>query len=1430
MLTIIRLHGELGQKFGRRHVLDISTPAEAIRGIEANRPGLKAYLASAGDRGVDFRVQVGKADLENPVLVNFAARGRDIRISPVVRGAKDKWVPIVAGIALVALTWGAGAGYLGVAAKGLVGANVMGISGLTYGAMVGGIGFSLAASGIAQALAPTPKFDAGTNGSKSDLFGGPVNATVQGLPVPLVYGGPIVVGSIRISAGIKSEDKSGATAAKTGITGTEGEGPFTDDPDYPTYTAPASTSNVKGRNLESIQVARLLDLICEGEIAGLCDAAGTLLAYENRNKGIFFDRTVIQNADGTFNYKDAATAIKYGTNAQDYLPGFPETESTTVVNAEVIKGSDKVGNAITRTIPAGAYDAVRIDVQIPALWKIDSKGNQIGAAVHFGIHLYESGTWKECVGSNVLDNGELDGLIQGTATEPYVRSYRIPLQGAGPWDIRILKESTDAADTTKEQSRIFWTSYTTIIDQKLRYPNSVIAGSEISAAVNNSIPETAFRVKGLKVKIPDNYDPATRNYTGAWSGTFATSKAWTNNPAWIFYDLITNERYGLGKYIPEAQVDKWALYTIARYCDGVDLSGNFVGVDDGNGGTEPRFAVNVAINSLTEAWKLVQDLASAFRGMVYWSAGMVSAVQDSPNSPAFVFTNASAVDGVFNYSGSALKARHTVALVTWRNPADPFSTSGETEYVSDDTGIARYGIREVQIGAFGCTSRGQAQRLGKWLLYTERLETETVNFLAGMEGARCRPGDLIGIRDRYRTTNRMGGRVLSVGVGTVTLDAAITISGSGDTLTIAQTDGSLVEYPITTGASTVATVALTGSLASVVAGAVFVHANTAAALQEFRVLNVREKDKNQFEIMAVEFVSTKFAAVESGVDTTPGQTSDLPAAGAVPAAPASATLTKNRVITGPKAELVLDLNWPASTSKWVTGYRVEFRIPGGAWEVLRDREPGLSVRAIPYSAAGDYSARVFAVSVDGTLSVPAVTTLTVALDTTPPGVVTGLAAANVVGGIFISWTNPTDADFLLGGKVEIYEHTASTPAPSAGTAATYDAGLAEGFTRSGLTAATTRYYWVRTVDADGNASAWAGSVNGTAQAGPAGATGATGATGAAGATGATGAVGPGVVSMGDYSAAQVYYQTSTRRDVVKYGGNFYITNNAGKSGTSTWGTPGGGDWDGPYSSYKFVATAILLAEDATITKTLVMGDGATGNGGIIRSVGATAYGTGAGFWMNPRNGSNLTEFRIGDPAGQYMAWDGSTLTIRSPRISGDGLYLSSTVGMRFVNDTSVMTITGGSNNGAGYGAQIDLCGTGQATGGALVLAAGNNLSNPIGSIRFRTGNAERGTVDYDGRLIWNHDLYTTAAGATRVGFLNASGAGTSQTYVGLRYDSGNSRGELAALTGGVAWRDVLIAPNATALVDALQIAGYDVSFGANDSAGTGFRQLRVANS
>lgn len=1166
MLTTIYLGGALGHKHGRKWKLAVSSPAEALRAIEANSPGLAADLIAAGDRGVDFRVKVnGEAITAD--LVQFRREGATIRISPVVRGRKNGLTSIILGVALVALTWGAGAGLFGAYAQDMMGATFLGIHGLTVGAFIGGMGLSMAIGGISQMLSPMPKgpdLSSGSDGKPSYIFQGPVNTAEQGGPVPLVFGGPILIGSRIVSSSINTENLNAAQYGNPVQVDNEGEGAFTNDPDYPGYTTPATPTNLKGRSLQMRQIMRQIHLLSDGEIAGLCDAAGNILSYEERNKAILFDLTPVQSADGSMAFQNFATAIRNGTASQDWMAGFPSAESETTVEVKVIKGSDKIANAVQRTISAGNHNAIRFSVRFPAMYEVDTTGNHTGSAVQFSIQLKRSAesTWKEVVGSNTLPNGELDGLVQGEALQPTVMSFRVPLYGTGPWDVRILRETADSADPTKVQNDLYWQSYTLITDQKLTFRHSAVAGIEFEAEKFPTAPGVAFRVKGIKVRVPSNYNPDTRNYTGVWDGEFtgcdlelssaytafdttlavsaiaadlplnseieivsgsttgraylmaaasagATSLSitpipanlasgsagrgyelkWTNNPAWIYHAVSTHRRYGLGNYIPGTALDKWALYEISRYSDGVDGSGTFVGVDTGRGDSsrEPRFAVNVYIQSSVDAYRLLADLSSAFRGMVYWGSGFITAVQDAPKIPRFNFTDANVIDGSFNFSDTAAKSRHTVCYVQWNDPDDNFAP--KLEEVTDDDGVAELGVRPITIIAYGCTSRGQATRAGKWLLLTETVEFETGTFRTQLEGARVRPGDIARIRARFKTVNRMHGRVMAVGSGTLTLDAPVVIGSGTWTVVVAKQDGSEVDLTITDSAGTYTTINVTGSLTGVVPNAVWILRTTTIEAPLYRILNAKELDSRKFEIMALRYIPEKYAAIEDGLALTPPSTSDFPTNDR-PAPATDLDVTERAVDTASGTQRFLTLSWAASGSQFVSGYLVEYRSPNGEWETREANTTALKAGPYLVTALGSHSFRVYARSIVGRLSLPATFNYDLAVVTNPdPPVPGSIVATAQAEGIFLQWTNSSSPDLTVA---EIQESLTTTftdpptsPSPIIGTApAAKD--TKGSFHRGGITSSYTRYFRIRLRNKSGGASTWTAYVSATATVPPTG--------------------------------------------------------------------------------------------------------------------------------------------------------------------------------------------------------------------------------------------------------------------------------------------------------------------------------------------------------
>ena len=580
--------------------------------------------------------------------------------------------------------------------------------------------------------------------------------------------------------------------------------------------------------------------------------------------------------------------------------------------------------------------------------------------------------------------------ITGKTTSKYEKSHRVELTGDAPWDIRVRRITPDSTSAAL-QNKTFWESYTEIIDGKFRYPNSAIVGVRIDASQFDSIPRRSYDLKLLKVKIPSNYNPDTRAYSGVWDGTFKV--AWTDNPAWCFYDLVTNSRYGLGGFIPEAQVDKWTLYAIGRYCDEL--------VPDGFGGTEPRYTCNIYFQTREEAYTVINNMASIFRGMPYWASGAITLGYDAPSDPVYQFSNSNVVDGVFSYQGSAIKARHTVALVTWNDPEDFYRQ--KVEYVEDADGIARYGIVQTEVIAVGCTSRGQANRAGRWILFTEQSETELVTFKTGIEGNQIRPSNVIQIADEARAGTRTGGRVSTATTSVVTVDqnvSGIANIGTG-TLSVILPSGTLESRSI----SSVATSAITVSspfTETPAPNAIWMVQTSTLSLQTFRVTSIVE-EADGLSITALAHNPNKYAEVEQGLILAPRVISSL---SIVPAAPNNLAASEILYEENADINVLVTLSW--SPVDRATGYQVSYKVDDRNFINL----PVTSATSIDIRNAveGTYTFKVFAINSIGKRSLPTELTTQIYGKTLPPANVTNFAV-NIIGTqAYLSWTPVADLD------------------------------------------------------------------------------------------------------------------------------------------------------------------------------------------------------------------------------------------------------------------------------------------------------------------------------------------------------------------------------------------------------------------------------------
>lgn len=582
--------------------------------------------------------------------------------------------------------------------------------------------------------------------------------------------------------------------------------------------------------------------------------------------------------------------------------------------------------------------------------------------------------------------------IVGKTTSTYHRSYRINLTGDPPWDIRVRRLTADSGSVTL-RNKTYWDSYTELIDERFRYPNSALVGLKIDSSQFSTVPTRGYDMKLLRVKIPSNYDPISRVYTGVWDGTFTV--AWTDNPAWCFYDLMTNTRYGLAKFAAGIQVDKWALYAIGQYCDEL--------VPDGYGHEEPRYTCNLYFQTSEEAFTVMTKMASIFRGMVYAQTGSVTAVQDSPSDPVFLFTEANVEGGLFSYTGSALSARHTTVTVRWNDPDDGYRQ--KPEYVEDRAGILRYGIRNVDVVAVGCASRGQARRVGEWLLYSELYDTELIKFRCGQDGVYLRPGNVFAVQDQHRAGVRFGGRILAATSTTVNLDHAVTLSALETyQLKVVLPDGTIQTKTVTTGAGSASTLTVDAAWTAVpLTGAVWVLTSTGLAPRLYRAITIVEVDRHRYEVTGLAHNASKYAYIERD---QPLEVPDYSAVSAVPSAPQNVEATESLVIRGGVAIAVVTLTWDAVET--ASRYRVSWRRNEGNYVTLPETATASAeiVDAIP----GTYEFRVVAVNLLQAASPAGTLTREIFGKTAAPSNVTGFVVARTDDELLFAWQDVPDLD------------------------------------------------------------------------------------------------------------------------------------------------------------------------------------------------------------------------------------------------------------------------------------------------------------------------------------------------------------------------------------------------------------------------------------
>ncbi|OJS44045.1 phage attachment tail tip protein J [Escherichia coli] len=586
-------------------------------------------------------------------------------------------------------------------------------------------------------------------------------------------------------------------------------------------------------NLKSTQLLSVIDAISEGPIEGPVDGL----------KSVLLNSTPVLDTEGNTNISGVTVVFRAGEQEQTPPEGFESSGSETVLGTEV-----KYDTPITRTITSANIDRLRFTFGVQALVETTSKGDRNPSEVRLLVQIQRNGGWVT----------EKDITIKGKTTSQYLASVVVGNLPPRPFNIRMRRMTPDST-TDQLQNKTLWSSYTEIIDVKQCYPNTALVGVQVdSEQFGSQQVSRNYHLRGRILQVPSNYNPQTRQYSGIWDGTF--KPAYSNNMAWCLWDMLTHPRYGMGKRLGAADVDKWALYVIGQYCD--------QSVPDGFGGTEPRITCNAWLTTQRKAWDVLSDFCSAMRCMPVWNGQTLTFVQDRPSDKVWTYNRSNVVmpdDGApFRYSFSALKDRHNAVEVNWIDPNNGWETA--TELVEDTQAIARYGRNVTKMDAFGCTSRGQAHRAGLWLIKTELLETQTVDFSVGAEGLRHVPGDVIEICDDDYAGISIGGRVLAVNsqTRTLTLDREITLPSSGTTL-ISLVDGSgnpvSVEVQSVTDGVKVKVSRVPDGVAEY---SVWGLKLPTLRQRLFRCVSIRENDDGTYAITAVQHVPEKEAIVDNG--------------------------------------------------------------------------------------------------------------------------------------------------------------------------------------------------------------------------------------------------------------------------------------------------------------------------------------------------------------------------------------------------------------------------------------------------------------------------------------------------------------------------------------------------------------------------------------
>ena len=789
-------------------------------------------------------------------------------------------------------------------------------------------------------------------------------------------------------------------------------------------------------DLQSVAKAKILLALGEGEFSGGLTG-----------QSIFLDGTPLLNADGSSNFSGVAWEFRSGTQAQTYIQGMPGSENEISLGGVVVSSASPWTRTLTNTL----LSAVRLRIKWPSIFRQEDDGDLVGYPISYAIDLQTNGGTFQTV---------ISASVNGKNTSGYERSHRINLPaGATTWTVRLRKITADA-NSAKIGDTMTLQSYTEVIDAKLRYPNTALLYIEFdSSQFNGSIPQISCEPRGRVIRVPDTYDPETRTYSGTWTGAFKW--AWTDNPAWIFYDLVVSDRFGLGDRLTAANIDKWSLYQIAQYCDQL--------VPDGKGGDgmEPRYTCNVYVQDRNDAYTVLRDFAAIFRGMTYWGGNQIVALADMPRDVDYSYTNANTLDGKFTYSSSTSKTRYTSALVSYSDPANAYSDAMEPVFEQDL--VRRFGFNQLELTAIGCTRQSEANRKGRWGILTNNKD-RVVTFSVGLDGNIPQPGYIIAVSDRDLAGKVTGGRISAVSGRVLTLDR-MPDAVAGDRI--------MVNLP--TGASQSRTIqAVSGNKVTVStvftttpeAQAVWVVESDSLYAQQYRVVSVTENDDGTFTIVGAAHDPDKYARIDTGAIIDQRPVSVIPPGNQ--SAPANIVISSYAVVNQGISLETMRVSWDQAPN--AISYEAQWRRNDGDWvNVPRSSTASFEVPAI---YTGRYLARVRAINAAEISSGWGYSTETTLTGKTgnPPKPVGFTASDNVVFGIELNWGFPANTDDTL--KTEI-QYSATGTTDDAVLLADVPYPLRK-YQQMGLKAGQVFWYRAQLVDRTGNESGYTDWVRGQA--------------------------------------------------------------------------------------------------------------------------------------------------------------------------------------------------------------------------------------------------------------------------------------------------------------------------------------------------------------